>query len=424
MNVKKYLNLKKLISQPFFVNVASLGLVQIANYIIPIIIIPFVVRALGVDFFGKTAYAQNIIAYLTLIVTYGFEYSATQDVAIWREDKSKLRTIFWTVIKTKTYLLTFSFILLAVLYFAFSKVNEDPVLYFYAALINVGMVMFPTWFFQGIEKMKNMAIFNFAIKALGAILIILLINSPTDYRTYLLILSASYIAVGIIAFFYVIRKYDLRMDKSDMDSTLSKDVVKKGFPIFLNNIFASLYTSAGLTILGFYCSNNDIGIYSGAYKIILAITMLVSMPINMALFPMMSKKFQQSVTDSWVFFKRSLFFIILLGIFVTVFIYFVAPTIVQLFLGNDFVKSIPLLTTFSVLPMLVLIASMFTVQGLYGFQLQKYSPWVGGITGTFCLIINLILIPKYGIYGAVYSYILSEIVEIMLSASFVLYKKT
>ena len=57
-----------------FGNMASLGILQIANYIIPIIVIPFIVRGLGVDKFGVVSYAQNIISYFTIIVTYGFEW--------------------------------------------------------------------------------------------------------------------------------------------------------------------------------------------------------------------------------------------------------------------------------------------------------------------------------------------------------------
>ena len=208
----KQFNLTNLRSNPLFVNIASLGLLQIANYIIPLLIIPFVTRALGADFFGKASYAQNIISYLTIIINYGFEYSATQDIAIHREDKSKLRTIFWTVIRFKFFLLAVSFLLLAILYFTFSKVNENPLLYFYAALINIGFVMFPTWFFQGIEKMKDMAIFSFIIKLLGTILVVWVVNTPADYKNYILILSLSYTLIGIISFLYVIKKYDLALN--------------------------------------------------------------------------------------------------------------------------------------------------------------------------------------------------------------------
>ena len=119
--LKKHISfdLRKVFSQPLMVNVASLGILQLANYIIPIIIIPFVVRALGVEIFGKVSYAQNIITYLTIVVNYGFEYSATQDVAINRDDRNKLSTVFWTTIRFKFCLLLITFLLLLILFFTF-----------------------------------------------------------------------------------------------------------------------------------------------------------------------------------------------------------------------------------------------------------------------------------------------------------------
>ncbi|MBO7635291.1 MAG: oligosaccharide flippase family protein, partial [Paludibacteraceae bacterium] len=63
-------------------NMASLSLLQIANYLIPIIVIPFIVRSLGVETVGKVSYAQNIIQYFTILITFGFDYSATRQIAI------------------------------------------------------------------------------------------------------------------------------------------------------------------------------------------------------------------------------------------------------------------------------------------------------------------------------------------------------
>jgi PST family polysaccharide transporter len=456
-SVKKFLNINSLKSQPLFVNMMSLGLLQMANYIIPILIIPFVVRALGVEFFGKASYAQNIISYLTLIVTYGFEYSATQDVAINREDKSKLRTVFWTVVNFKALLLAVSLAVLVVLYFTFPKAGEDPMLYFYAALLNVGMVLFPTWFFQGIEKMKNMAIFNFAIKALGAVLVVLLVRAPTDYRTYILLLSMSYVLVGIISFIYVIKKYDLIVGHTIMqfhphgdasiyealvglgqknividtqkaekntDRELSRKVISKGFPIFLNNVFVSLYAVVGITIIGIYQTDYDVGIYSGAYRIILAVIMLTTMPISYSLFPVMSRKFNESKSEGWRFFKKSFVIILVLSIFICLFVFIISPFVVRIFLGNDFNESISVLRFMSVIPSLVIVATILTVQGLYALQLQRYSPFVGFFAGLTGLMANLVFVPLFGIYGAVWAWISAEIVEIVIVGAIVLkYKR-
>lgn len=408
-NIARYLSIRNLRKQPIFVNMASLGLLQIANYVIPIVVIPFVVRALGADSFGKASYAQNIIAYLTIIVNYGFEYSATQEVAINRENHSKLISIFWTVIKTKLLLLLASFVILGILYFTFPKVHEDPVLYLFAALVNVGFTLFPTWFFQGMEKMAKMAALNFAIRVTSGTLTILLITAPEHYRYYLLISSAAYIVVSFIAFLYVIRHYNL-MPKKETHNEWAP--VKKGFPIFLNNIFATLYTTAGFTILGLYCTDSELGIYSGAYKIIMAFVMLTSMPITLALFPNISRRFNESKSAGFSQLKKSSFIVGVFAISITVFVFFAAPLLVNLLLGSEFTDSTPLLRAFSPLPFLIIMASMFTVQGLYGLQLQKYSPYIGLTSGIVCMTLTVTLFPIYGYYSAIIGYLAAETTEI------------
>lgn len=413
---------KTILGKPLFVNMASLSLLQLANYVIPILIIPFVVRVLGVDFFGKASYAQNIVAYLTIIVNYGFEYSATQDIAIHKNNKQKLCVIFWTVIRFKIKLLLISFLILGVLYFTFSKVHADPKLYFYAALINIGFTLFPTWFFQGIENMAKMSIFNFLIKILGAIFIVVYINSPSDYHLYLLILSIVYIFVGVISFFYVIRFYGLIYPKTN-DKNLSFAVLKKGFPIFLNNLFVAIYTTIGMTILGIYLTDVDVGIYSGAHKIITAIIMLTSMPINVALFPVISRNFHKSFRDGWLFFKKCLAIVALVAFCVSLMTFLFAPIITKIFLGEQFEASISLLRWFSILPFLVIVSSLLTVQGLYGLQLQKYAPYIGLCLGIISLMANLVLIPAFGIIGAAVAWGGTQILEILLVSILLMYKK-
>lgn len=402
-------------------NVMSLGIVQVANCLIPILIVPFVTNALNVEMYGKTVFAQNIISYLTILVNFGFEYSATQDIAINKGDKEKLRAVFWSVIRHKLCLLLISFILLWVCGFFYEKVSEDKYLFFYAALINVGFVFFPSWFFQGIEKMFSMSIFNLAIKGLGAILIVLVINEPSDYRIYILILSLSYVLVGLLAFAYVIRKYDLKYEPFDRNIDVA--ILKKGLPIFVNNLFAALYATSGITLIGAFMTDYDTGVYSGAHRIISAILMVTSMPISVALFPLVSRKFNESRELGWLFFKKSIVIVGFLSLTLSIFVYFASDIAVDLLLRGDFEGAKPLLRIFSALPFLVMIASFLTVQGLYGMQLQKYAPYIGISVALICVCITYFTLPKYGIYGAAYSYIVAEILEIGIAGAVLFFCK-
>ena len=60
-------------------NGTSLGIVQLSNYILPLITLPYLARVLGPDYFGLVMMAQATMIYLTLLTDYGFNLSATQN---------------------------------------------------------------------------------------------------------------------------------------------------------------------------------------------------------------------------------------------------------------------------------------------------------------------------------------------------------
>ena len=69
-------------------NIASLFTVQAANYLIPLLTLPYLVRILGPREFGLIAFAQAFSQYFVILTDYGFNLSATREVAIHRADAS------------------------------------------------------------------------------------------------------------------------------------------------------------------------------------------------------------------------------------------------------------------------------------------------------------------------------------------------
>lgn len=403
-------------------NIASLSLLQIANYLIPIIVIPFIARSLGVEMIGKVSFAQNIIQYFTIVITFGFDYSATRQIAIHKENHEKVKEIFWSVIVTKIMLLILMFLVFLIISLFYGKIQEDMPLYLCLFMVNIGFTFFPVWFFQGIEEMKSMAIINFLIKLFGTGLSVFFISSPDDYLIFAIMPSISYAVFGLYAFIHVIRKYDLQHSKVSKNSIIEQ--TELSFPIFLNSFFTTFYTIANLTILGNFdnITNAELGYYSGAHKIIMCVLMVTSMPIHIAIFPSISRKFAESKKDGIHYLKQMAKYIIVASIVISLLSYLFSPLMVKILLGKEFLPAIPLLKLFSCLPFLVITASLCTVQGLYGLGFQKYAPYVGLIVGVICIMLNLYLIPLYGMYGAAISWIISQAIEILISGSIVYIK--
>ena len=401
-------------------NIVSLGVLQVANYLIPFLVLPIISRILGASLFGSVSYAQNIVTYLTLLINYGFEYSATRQISIAREDKAKTDAIFWSVIAAKGMLLILSFAILAVLPFCMERVACDPKLYIYTALANIGIVFFPTWYLQGVQQMDKMAWANFFTKLLGAVLVLSLVREASAYRLYPLLMSASSILIGIGAMIYVIRHFGI--SRPVLSRQTLHEEIQAGAPIILNNVFVALYTTANMTILGMYAADDVIGYFSGAQRLIQALNMVVVMPVSMAVFPEISRRFAQSKAQGAKFLKQVLLLAGAAAAAVSLITFLCAPLMIRIMYGAGFAPSIELLKWLSPIPFLVMIATLLTVQGLYGMGLQRWAPWVGVILAVCCVGLNLWLLPLIGVKGVCISWIAAELLECLLVSSILMTK--
>ncbi|MEG1860522.1 MAG: oligosaccharide flippase family protein [Bacteroidaceae bacterium] len=293
-------------------NFASLGLMQIANYIIPIIIILYVSRLLGVDFFGKASSAQNMMVYLTVLINYGFESSATQAIALNRDNKNVLSN-------------------------------------FYAKK------------HFGLKKLK------------------------------------------------------------ERNKTYGRNMLSSGLPIFLNLLFCTIYAILGLTFVGIYRPDYEVGIYSGAFKLIMAVIAVVSVLLTLTLFPSVSRNFNEWIEKGWLYFKKCLLFGGLGSTFISISVYLFSPTVVPLFLRSRFAASIEVVTRKAILPFLVTLASMITIRGIYGLRLQKKAPIIGFSACMIGLVCNYMLVPAYGAEGAVWAWCILCLAGIMIGSFFLFY---
>lgn len=407
MKIAKIENKKQLVK-----NFTWLTIIQSANYIVPLIVIPYIVRIVGVELFGKISYAQNIVSYFTLVINFGFDYLATREISINKGDKHEINRIFWSVIKQKVLLFVVSFLVLIIVGMQISRIWNDFLLYFIIFGLNLGIMTFPTWFFQGIEDMSKMAIFNLVIKSTGLLLTFIFVKLKSEYILYPLFTSLSYIIVGFISFLYVVKTYNLKIEFTKISYDLI--LFKKSFPIFLNNLFVSLYTVANITILGMYKNEYEVGIYSGAFKIISAILMMTSMPLNTSIFPSVSREFTNSIPNGLKLLKKT----ILVSSFVLLFLFLIlflsSDFIVKILLGHDFTASISIFRVLSILPLLVTLASLLTIQGLYGMGLQKFAPFVGLTIGIISISLNLIFIPRFGTIAIAWIWVLSQMMEVLI----------
>ena len=136
-------------------NYLSLLVLQAANYLLPLLILPFLVRVLGTDKFGLVMFAQSLAVFLTVFVDFGFNLSGTREISLARDDKNKLSEIFNAIMIVKLLLIVVAFGILCIIVNVFTRFSIDKNVYLLSFGIVIGQALFPVWFFQGIENSKN-----------------------------------------------------------------------------------------------------------------------------------------------------------------------------------------------------------------------------------------------------------------------------
>ena len=129
-------------------NVFSLSVLQVANFILPLVTIPYLVRILGAEKFGLVMFAYAFNQYFVMLVDFGFGLSATREIALSRNNPQKINEIFWSIITIKTVFLMFCFVILFSVVSYFDKFKSDTQIYLLSYGVAVGQAYFPVWFYQ------------------------------------------------------------------------------------------------------------------------------------------------------------------------------------------------------------------------------------------------------------------------------------
>jgi polysaccharide transporter, PST family len=398
-----------------FENFMSLSALQAAGYIIPLITLPYLVRVLGPEKFGLVMFAQAFAAYFVLLTEYGFKLSATREVSINRNNKERVSEIFCSVYFVKMTLFLISFLLFTTLVFSIPRFNVEHLVFMFSFIMVLGNLIFPVWLFQGMEKMKYITIINVLVKMAFVIPIFLFIKSQSDYVYVPLINSLGFLVSGIIAFYFGIRIFRIKLFLPSVQNIVHQ--FKEGWYIFISTIAISLYTTSNVFILGLFTNNTIVGYYSAAEKLINAVRGLLS-PVSQSVYPHISKLANESKEKTLIFIKK-LIKIVGSGTFILSLIIFILATpIINLALGSQYQQSIIVLRILAFLPFIVGLSNVFAIQGLYTFNFQRIvTKFIVPIAFSH-LFLLCILIYFYSLIGVAIATIVTEILITFFSIKY------
>lgn len=376
-------------------NTIYLTLASIGQKIIAFLYFTLIARYIGVEDTGAYFLAIAIIMIIMVLDDIGITSIVIREIA---RKESDAKIWIRTVLGIKTFTIPITILIAFFLPQILDYSHTIVILVRIAIIILVADTLSLSFYgvLRGMHKLKYEALGLFIGQAFSAIAgsIMLLFGIAT---LPLLVIALCIGSLWNMAFsiYMVVR----RVGWSALVPTwkLGFGPMKVAFAFFLASVFVKVYSYADSVILERVLSETAVGLYAVAYKFTYAFQFL-PLAFVAALYPTMST-YSKDINKLKQIILESFWYVSLIGIPIVFGIWSVAPEVIQIFYGSQFMGS--------VLPLQILIFALIFIfldfpigSLLNATDRQNVKTAIMGFTMVINVLLNLILIPIFGVVGA------------------------
>ncbi len=412
--------LSKSENKTVFNNFISLFILQLMNYALPLIILPYLTNKLGPTNYGKIAWAQYAIQYLIFFTDYGFQFSANRLVSVNRDKPEVINKIFNAVMCIKFLLMIISYLILFFWMQQSDFDSHDKLILNITYLMVAGAVLMPVWFYQGMESMKWVTIVNASVKILLVVAVFLFVKQREDIVITSWLLAGANFFIGILTLLIAIRIFKIKLFLPGMKEIIFQ--FKEGWWVFLSTIFTAIYVTSNGFLLGEISGNTALGYYTPAEKIVRAVTSFFN-PLMLALYPFISKKFSENRETATTLFFKILKQVSVVTFLISVILFLMAP-LADNFLGKEYEGSVEVIKWLAFIPFFGTAGALLSYHLFLNIGWQKFLPIILVILALTDIILCYWLIPIYQHKGAAISlFIIETAAPIIYLVVYFIFKK-
>lgn len=386
-------------------NILALFTLQGANYLLPLVTVPYLVRVLGPGNFGRVAFAQAFVQYFVLLTDYGFALSATRAVAAMRDDRQRLSRFFSAVMIVKLGLMVSGFAMMIAVVDLVPAFGHDWSLYVLSYLAVAGNVSFPVWLFQGLERMRYITALTLLGRVVTTAAIFGLVHQRADYRLAAALQASGFVVAGLCAMAVLPRVADIRPSWPGVEELRS--ALANGWHIFVTTAAISLYTNSNVFMLGLLTNPTAVGYFSAASKLVGAVQGLIN-PVSQAVFPHIVALALRSREAAISFAGRLLRVQGLATLGLSVLLFILARPAVELLFGGQFTLTATLAEWMAGLPFVIGLSNVLGIQVMFVFGMDGTVSRIALLCGIVNVLLVVILVRTFGVTGAAMSLLLVE----------------
>lgn len=381
---------------------------QLLVILTPIITAPYLVRVLGASNLGIYSYVNSSGSIVTTISLLGIYAYGNRQIAYVRDNKDELTRTFWE--------LEFVHLVLGLVgtgfYILYICFNKEYSFYF--------MIYFPyvfaqfidcSWIYVGLEDMKTTVLKNFLTKLINVLGIFLFVKSADDVWVYIFMVAITTLIANISVYSQLPRY--IGWPQANLRNTIMH--IKGSINLFLPQVASLFYLQVDKVMLEWLTGTTEqVSFYDQAEKIItIPLTFITVM--STVMMPRIANEFKKNNRDTIenLLLKTGRFtlfmaFPMMVGLFC------VSKHFIPWYLGSEYIPSAYAMMILSPIVVLNSLAGIsgaqyFTATNQIGILMKAYIS-----AAIMNMVVNAILIPRYGYAGAAVASVLSSLVSVCI----------
>lgn len=375
---------------------------QVLAIIVPLITSAYVSRVLRPEGVGANAFTNSIIQYFILFASMGIGYYGNRQIAYVRDNRPKMAKTFWEIQIVKTIMTLVSIIAFEIFLIFYTRQFN----YMVAQSLNLIAVAFDiSWFYEGVENFKVTVLKNSLVKIVSMIAIFVFIKGPYDVTLYIVVLALSTLLGNLTLW-------------PDIYRDLPKVKIKSLNPwihflpmveLFIPQIATQVYVQLNRTMLGVMVNETASGYYQYSDNLVKLILALVTATGTVMLPHVANAVSHGDMKKVNQMLYKSFDFVSAVAVPMMFGLAAISLTLAPKYYGPGYGPVGPAMMIESIVILMIAWSNALGVQYLLPIHHQEQftiSVTVGAVVN---IILNFPLIHFYGLNGAMWSTVLSEI---------------
>ncbi len=386
-------------------NFASLLTSQIISRVLQLVIFAYLARVLGKGDFGVFSFGLAFALLIGVIADFGLSTLLVREIS--RDKKSASRylsnalviKIFLSIIS-----ISLSPLILSIMRYS-SEVKA-------VAYIMVGFALLQTFtelyyaIFRAFERMHYDAFIKILRMLILAAAVFYLITNGYGLFASSIAFFVTELIVLIIAFLITYTRF-VKIS-FEFDYKFSIDLMKSSSLFFFSMIFITLYLYINQIMISKMRGTAEVGLYSAAANIVIALIFIPQMYVN-SIYPALSRFYITSKKMLNFAYERSFKYMFILGLPTAAGIFMLSEKIILFLYGKEYLAARIVLSTLSGYIFLKFLNPVIGYT-LMSINRQGSRLFSQGMSTFINIALNFALIPAYGIAGAAFATVITEII--------------